>query len=223
LKCKQCNGQGSENPSDIHKCSQCNGSGTSAMSNGFFTLRNICQQCNGSGKTFVTRCPSCGGSGVNIEKEKIKVKIPPGCQDNNGLRMTGKGNQQDDGSFTDLIVFINIIEDSVFSISGSNVLVNIKVPVHYSIVGGKITVPTLHGNKEYEIKPYSGNKDIFEMNGLGYPVYVSAKQYGSQYVHIVWEFPTNGIPNEIIENIKKIPVNNQTFPEYTSTSFCGKV
>jgi len=218
VKCKQCNGQGSENLSDIKVCPECKGHGTSTASNGFFTISSRCQYCNGSGKMFITRCSLCGGSGFDKEKEKVKVKIPPGCQNNNGLKIREKGNQQEDGSFSDLIVFIKIIEDSIFSISGSNVLANIKVPLHYAIIGGKIKIPTLHGEKEHEIKPYSGDKYVFEMNGLGYPSYIGAKQYGSQYVHIIWEFPSSGIPEEIIESIKNIPVNNQTFPEYTSTS-----
>ena len=67
----------------------------------------------------------------------------------------------------DIIVEINVREDSRFIREGNNLI--IKVPIGYktAIAGGKINVPTLDGRVKLTIPPGTKSGRIFLLKGKG--------------------------------------------------------
>ncbi len=197
--CKACNGSRAAEGSKLVTCSTCGGSGTVERQTrqGMFVqiTRSACSQCGGTGKVPEKPCPVCNGSGLSNERETISVKIPPGIDEGQLVRVQGKGYPSSNGGMAgDLILRIQLKEHSVFTRRGSDTYMELKVPFDILALGGEVNVPTIGTfaeGKEVKLKVPSGSQvnDILRVKGKGFPVTPNSKSNGHAFYVLNVEVP----------------------------------
>ena len=156
--CSACKGSGAKD-GKVTTCSACKGSGRETFTQGFMTFAQTCSKCRGSGEISAEKCEKCLGKGYQEEKEKFEIKIPEGVDNQNQIRVQGRGNKMPDGSRGDLYVEIFVQEDTHFIRHRNDIY--LEVPVFFTLVmlGGSIKIPTFTKGKELELKIPIGVKD----------------------------------------------------------------
>ncbi len=116
------------------------------------------------GATVTTRLRSGRGS----TWETLDVKIPPGVQEGQRIRITGKGLPgTSNGPPGDLYLVCKIQPHPYFRRSGSNVMVNVPISTTEAVLGATVTVPTLDGSAEVQIPPGTNSGAKLRLKGCG--------------------------------------------------------
>ena len=89
--CTNCHGSGARPGTSPKVCSSCNGSGVINRNQGAFGFSEPCTDCRGTGSIIEHPCPDCKGTGVATRTRTINVRIPPGVQDGQRIRLPGQG------------------------------------------------------------------------------------------------------------------------------------
>lgn len=203
ITCPTCSGSGAKSSKDIKKCPICQGSGQQFQTRGFFSMATTCSNCNGSGKVITNPCQECQGLGRIREKQKVKIHIPAGVDNDMRLKMTGYGDAGEAGSQPgDLYVFINVQPHENFEREGDDVYLTIPITFTEAALGCKKDIPTPTG-KTYKITIPEGTQSnkVFRVKGLGFPnVHGSGK--GDFLVNINVETPIN-LSSKQIELLEK--------------------
>jgi molecular chaperone DnaJ len=186
--CPTCGGSGAKAGTKKATCQQCHGSGRVVVSSGFFQLAQTCPKCHGQGEFIQTPCPDCRGEGRVRKTSNIKVKIPPGVDTGNNLRVRGEG-EAGAGGRGDLYVIIDISRHPVFERHDNDILTEISVSVSKAILGGDISVPTLNGHVEMKIPAGTQGGKIFRLKEKGIPD-VHGRGIGDELVKVNVEIPT---------------------------------
>lgn len=147
-KCKPCNGQGGD---DVVNCSVCGGSGRTInvikTPMGIIQQMVICQACDGDGKTFTKACKTCNGHGVVSSEETIEVNVPAGVMDGMAFVMEGKGHGVKNGIEGDLHIKIHELQHKLYTRSGADLKMNLKLSYPQLVLGDKIEIDTIEGTK----------------------------------------------------------------------------
>ncbi len=209
-KCSTCDGRKAIDPTDIVKCTSCNGTGRISSGNIVYSITEPCAVCMGSGTRVRVPCKACEGIGFTKGKVDSFIQVPKGILPGAGIRKKEGGNQKLDGKYSDCIIKIRIVPHNIFRIGvNGTVHINVPIPIHKIIVGGKIKIPTLHGVSECAI-PNGMMKTV--MTGKGFPL-PGTKEYGDQIVNFSFEFPEK-LPEETREALNKIPLSEEMYPGY---------
>ncbi|EQB65956.1 MAG: hypothetical protein AMDU3_IPLC00001G0122 [Thermoplasmatales archaeon I-plasma] len=152
MKCEECDGTGSATKK-LLTCPTCRGRGYVERSSnqGFILFRTteVCRTCNGRGKVPEKVCHVCSGSGFVRKKDKIEITPPAGINEDEIYILRGKGNFRPGGSGDLRIKFdIDYME---FRREGDNLEKDIDVDFIDAIIGGKVKVSLLRGEKEIDI------------------------------------------------------------------------
>ena len=76
---------------------------------------------------------------------------------------------------------------SIFSRKGYDVYSNTQIPLKTALLGGVVSIPTIHGNIEIKIKPGIQNEDVKRISGYG--IKTDSLTEGSHFVTIRIEMP----------------------------------
>jgi curved DNA-binding protein len=118
------------------------------------------------------------GGETNIEvdrdghMESLVVKIPPGVETGSKLRLRGQGEPAEHGGpRPDLVITLNVLPHPYFTREGRNLLVEVPVAVDEAILGARIEVPTLDGQKTLPIPAGTSSGQKLRLRGQGVPAY----------------------------------------------------
>ncbi|MEK9544281.1 MAG: molecular chaperone DnaJ, partial [Luminiphilus sp.] len=89
--CDTCDGSGAKPGSNPVTCGSCGGSGQVRMQQGFFQVQQTCPKCRGRGKTISDPCLDCRGQGLLEKTKTLSVKVPPGVDTGDRIRLSGEG------------------------------------------------------------------------------------------------------------------------------------
>jgi curved DNA-binding protein len=104
--------------------------------------------------------------------EPIKVRIPPGVENGQKLRVTGKGAPSPAGGPPgDLLLEIEVGADAVFARDGNDLSVSVAVPFSGACLGASVEVPTLAGDKRVKVKPGTQSGTRIRLKGFGVPAH----------------------------------------------------
>ena len=189
--CDSCSGSGAAKGSQPVPCSGCGGIGKVRAQQGFFTVERTCPSCQGAGEIISNPCKPCRGQGRVEKSENLSVNIPAGVDTGTRIRLSGKGEAGLRGAPAgDLYIFVSVADHPIFERDGSNLYIDVPVPMVTAALGGSIEVPTLGGKMarlQIEKATQSGRK--FRMRGKGMPA-LRGGAHGDQIVEIIVETPT---------------------------------
>lgn len=84
------------------------------------------------------KCGPCHGKGLVREKKTVEVDIPAGIDDGMRVRLARQGDAPVEGAGVngDLLIEVHVGRHPVFTRDGSNVLLDVNVPLTTAILGG---------------------------------------------------------------------------------------
>ena len=205
--CKKCNGTGAKPGTSPETCKKCNGSGQVVMTQQsmFGLVRNVtvCPDCQGTGKIIREKCPDCRGTGFTSSRKKIQVSIPAGIDDGQSIRIRDKGEPGTNGGPRgDLLVEVRVARHPVFAREDMNIFSSANISFAQAALGGKIRIPTVDGDVEYEVKPGTQPNTRIRLKGKGVPSLRNKNIRGDHYVTLTLQVPTN-LSNESKEALRK--------------------
>lgn len=187
--CEDCHGTGAKNGTAFTSCPYCNGTGVIRTQQrsifGVVSQQSVCPHCHGSGKIISEPCSSCNGQGYKHINSKIDVNIPAGIDDGQQVRIQGKGSHgYNGGPSGDLYIVVNVSSDKMFRRDGFDIHINAEVPVVNLILGCTLTVDTVYGKCDVEVKPLTSTDAILKLKGKGIKSSRGYSSDGDEYVHI---------------------------------------
>ena len=190
-ECETCHGTGAAKGSSPSSCDACGGSGQVRISQGFFQLQQTCPKCRGAGTIVRNPCDTCFGQGRVRRTRKLSVKVPPGVDTGDRIRLAGEGEAgRNGGPPGDLYVEVHVREHSIFERDGEHL--SCEVPISFAIaaLGGSVEVPTLDGNVVLKIPAETQSGRVFRLRDKGVkPVRGSAR--GDLFCRVVVETPVH--------------------------------
>lgn len=191
VRCEGCGGSGAEKGTQPETCSTCHGAGQVRMQQGFFSIQQTCPKCRGAGKTIKNPCRSCHGSGVVEDQKTLSVKVPPGVDTGDRIRLSGEGQAgTNGGSPGDLYVQIAVRDHKIFTRDGHNLYCEVPISFVDAALGGELEVPTLDGRVKLKIPEETQTGKLFRLRGKGVaPVRGGAP--GDLLCRVVIETPVN--------------------------------
>lgn len=94
------------------------------------------------------------------------IKIPVGLNNNETIRLKGKGASQN-GRSGDLLLKVQVLESSEYERDGDDLNKHIDVPLKSALFGGKVALSTLYGEVTLTIPPNTKNNQTFRIKGKG--------------------------------------------------------
>jgi len=191
VNCKPCSGSGAAKGSKPETCGTCQGAGQVRMQQGFFSVQQTCPHCRGQGKTIKNPCKSCHGAGVLEEQKTLSVKVPPGVDTGDRIRLAGEGVVGTQGGPSgDLYVQVSVKEHSIFVRDGKNLYCDVPISLVDAALGGELEVPTLDGRVNLKIPQETQTGKMFRLRGKGVsPVRGGAA--GDLMCRVIVETPVN--------------------------------
>lgn len=189
--CENCRGTGAKPGTTPTACVQCGGQGRVAQQGfgGMFRMVTTCPNCRGRGTVIRDHCNSCGGTGRQLRKRVVTVKIPAGVHEGQAVRIVGEGEAGDPGAPPgDLHCYIAIKQHPLFSRHNNDLVCQVPISFTQAALGGDIEVPTLKGSDRLTIPPGTQHGEIFKLKGKGLPD-MRAYRHGDQVVQIMIEIP----------------------------------
>lgn len=191
VSCEVCHGSGARAGSAPKNCPTCNGIGQVRMQQGFFTIQQTCPSCHGEGKIISEPCSGCHGQGRIKQTKTLSVKIPPGVDEGDRIRLSGEGEAGVHGGGTgDLYVQIHVREHAIFKREEENLYCEIPISFVTATLGGELEVPTLDGRIKLKIPAETQTGKLFRMRGKGVPSPRNSTK-GDLICRVVIETPVN--------------------------------
>ena len=168
--CTNCHGSGARPGTSPKVCASCNGSGVVNRNQGAFGFSEPCTDCRGSGSVIENPCDDCRGTGVTTRSRTINVRIPPGVEDGQRIRLAGQGEAGLRGAPSgDLYVTVHVRPDKVFGRDGNDLTVAVPVSFTELALGTTLSVPTLDGKVGVKVPKGTADGRILRVRGRGVP------------------------------------------------------
>ncbi|UOY94058.1 molecular chaperone DnaJ [Ectobacillus sp. JY-23] len=193
--CGTCDGSGAKPGTKKETCSHCSGAGQINVEQntpfGRIVNRRTCNHCGGSGQIIKEKCTTCHGTGKVRKNKKIHVKIPAGIDDQQQIRVSGKGEAGVNGGPPgDLYVVIRVRSHEFFEREGDDIVCEMPLTFAQAALGAEVEVPTVHGKVKLKIPAGTQTGKQFRLKGKGAPN-VRGYGQGDQYVIVRVVTPTN--------------------------------
>ncbi len=207
VSCKSCSGTGAESER-LKTCKYCDGKGFSFKEKrtifGLTRIQVECSECFGDGKIPEKICKKCNGSGVVNDKVEIDIKIPAGMENDNQLRIKGKGESIQGGQNGDLYIIIEVEPDLNFKKDGYDLITDLEISISDAVLGAEKNIKVIEGNIKIKIPPATEAGSILKIKEEG--VIRPDGRRGVLYLNIKINIPKriNRKEREIFEELKNL-------------------
>jgi len=210
IVCPRCSGTGGEPDTPIKECSTCRGAGQVQQVKktflGSFTKWTICPECNGEGQKPEIPCNVCKGEGRVKDRENIEIVIPAGIDTNQVIRFAKKGDAGIRGGEPgDLFIRVFVKKHPIFERRGDDLFATLPISFSQAVLGDKIEVSTLEGDKLVVKIPSSSQPGkILKISGRGIP-HFSGYGRGNLYFELTIKTPKRLTKNqkELLKKLKE--------------------
>jgi molecular chaperone DnaJ len=191
VECTRCAGKGAEPGSRPISCKTCGGAGQVRVAQGFFSIQQTCPNCGGAGITIDKPCRECHGRGRVRKNKTLSVKVPPGVDNGDRIRLAREGEPgRNGGPPGDLYVDIAVQPHPIFTREGQNLSCEVPISFATAALGGTVEVPTLDGNVVLKIPPETQSGSLFRLRGKGVRS-VRESGVGDLFCRVTVETPVN--------------------------------
>jgi molecular chaperone DnaJ len=167
--CSECDGSGSAPGSGSSTCSTCNGYGQVRFQQGFFSITRTCSHCRGTGQVIKNPCKTCRGERRVVRDRNLELKVPPGVDTGDKLRISGEGEAAGRGGPPgDLYVVLVVKDHEFFERREHDLYCHVSISFPQAALGSDIAIPTLEGEEE-RLKIPAGTQSgmVFRVRGRG--------------------------------------------------------
>ncbi len=168
--CQACGGSGAKKGTKPKTCPTCGGAGAVRIQQGIFAVQQTCPTCHGRGEIIEEPCPECRGQGRVQTHKTLSVKIPPGVDTGDRIRLGGEGEPGEHGGPAgDLFVVIHVKPHPIFTRQDADLYCEVPISFATAALGGEVEVPTLGGRARLKIPPETQSGKLFRLRGKGVP------------------------------------------------------
>jgi molecular chaperone DnaJ len=187
--CEACKGSGAKPGTQPATCPSCRGAGQVRVSQGPFSIAQTCPRCHGSGSVIPNPCATCHGSGRVKLQKTLSVKIPPGVDEGDRVRLSGEGEPGVNGGPPgDLYVQVHIKAHAVFQRDHDDLHCEMPISITTAALGGEIEIPTLDGSARIRVPAETQSGKTFRLKAKGIKG-VRSHEPGDLFCHVVVETP----------------------------------
>ena len=134
---------------------------------------------------------------VEINNEKIRIKLKPGTYEGLSIRLAGKGTAgRNGGQAGDLYITIHVLPDPQVLREGDHLRQNFTVDLFSAVLGSEQEVSTISGKLRIKIPAGTQNGKIFRIKGKGMPVYNEPGKAGDLLLVAQVQIPENLTPEQ---------------------------
>lgn len=124
--------------------------------------------------TVDVRLEDIGGDGkvqvVMPNGKALEIKIPPGVEDGQQIRLRGQGSPNPFGGPPgDAIITLKFAPNRHFKVEGRDLRADLPITLYQAVLGGKVDAPTLEGRVELSVPPNSSSGRVLRLRGKGLP------------------------------------------------------
>jgi molecular chaperone DnaJ len=154
-----------------------------------FRMVTTCPNCRGRGSVVKDHCPSCGGTGRQLRKRVVTVRIPAGVHEGQAVRIAGEGEPGEMGAPSgDLHCYIAIKPHPIFSRHNNDLVCQFPITFSQAALGSRVEIPTLKGPEMLDIPAGTQHGEVFKLKGKGLPD-VRSHRMGDELVQVLVEIP----------------------------------
>jgi len=208
--CPTCSGEGSAPGTHPVTCDVCNGRGeVSQVTRSFIgqmMTSRPCPGCGGFGTVIRKPCPECDADGRVRTRRTIKVRIPAGVEDGTHIQLAGEG-ETGPGGGPPGDLFLEIVQrpHPIFERQGDDLHCTVTIPMVAAALGATLSVDTLDGPAELDIRPGTQSGQAIPMYGQG-TERLSSSGRGDLIIHVTVETPSKLEPEqeELLRQLAKL-------------------
>ncbi len=135
---------------------------------------------------------------LTINDSKIRLTIPAGVENDQVIKISGKGGKGINGGPNgDLYIKFIINNNTSFKRVGHNLYKNVDLDLYTAILGGELTIDTFNSKVKLPIKPGTKNEAKVKLSGKGFPIYKKEGAFGDLIITFHITIPTNLSEKEI--------------------------
>jgi molecular chaperone DnaJ len=173
-RCETCSGSGAAPGTEAITCTQCNGRGEvrSVRQTMLGQMVNVtaCPRCRGEGRFVELPCDTCRGDGRTERRRTLQVSIPAGIDEGHQVRLSNEGEVGPRGGPAgSLYVAVHVQPHPSLKREGTELFYEAAISIAQAALGTRITVPTVDGSEEVEIRPGTQPDTEIRLRGKGVP------------------------------------------------------
>jgi molecular chaperone DnaJ len=189
VRCETCAGSGAKPGSEPVTCDQCGGRGeirsTRRTMLGQMVNVTTCPRCQGEGRLITEPCETCHGDGRVDRRRTLRVTIPAGIDEGHQIRLSGEGEVGPRGGPAgSLYVAVHVIPHATLRREGTELAYDAEISISQAALGTRITIPSVDGEEEVEIKAGTQPGTEIRLRGRGVPHLRRAGSRGDLHVFI---------------------------------------
>ena len=198
--CPTCSGEGTAPGTHPITCDICHGRGeVSQVTRSFIgqmMTSRPCPACGGFGTIIRKPCPECDADGRVRTRRTIKVRIPAGVEDGTHIQLAGEG-ETGPGGGPPGDLFLEIVQrpHAIFERQGDDLHCTVTIPMVAAALGTTLTVNTLDGPSDLDIRPGTQSGQAIPMFGRG-TERLNGSGRGDLIVHVTVETPAKLEPEQ---------------------------
>ncbi|MEU8174339.1 molecular chaperone DnaJ [Microbispora hainanensis] len=208
--CEVCQGSGAASGTHPDTCDMCHGRGeVSQVTRSFLgqvMTSRPCPQCGGYGSVIRHPCMECSGEGRVRTRRTIKVRIPAGVEDGTHIQLAGEG-EVGPGGGPPGDLFLEIVErpHQIFERHGDDLHCTVAIPMTAAALGTSLTIETLDGAEEIDIRPGTQAGQVIPLYGKGVQR-LNETGRGDLLIHVNVETPSKLDPQqeELLRELAKL-------------------
>ena len=141
---------------------------------------------------------------IQLPDEKLRVSTRPGAYTGQILRVKEKGASAN-GKRGDLLANITVLPHAAYKRNGDDLFADQQVDLITAVLGGSLTVNTLHGKLNIKVLPGTQPGKTIRLKGKGMPRY-GTKDFGDLYLKLQVHIPENltDQQKQLFEQLKTI-------------------
>jgi curved DNA-binding protein len=129
---------------------------------------------------------------VNVNNNRLEVKIPPGVRTGSVVRVAGKGGPGlAAGQAGDLLLDVQVAPHQVFERKEDDLYCDVQVGLYTALLGGQVRIRTIKGWVQLRIPPETQSGRSFRLKGLGMPFLHDPHRHGDLFARVQVVLPQN--------------------------------
>ncbi|NJD28099.1 MAG: molecular chaperone DnaJ [Chloroflexi bacterium] len=194
-RCDTCGGSGAKPGTQATTCPQCNGRGEvrAVRQTMLGQMINVtaCPRCHGEGRIVESPCETCRGEGRTERRRQLRVTIPAGIDEGHQIRLSNEGEVgRRGGPAGSLYVAVHVAPHPELKREGTELIYEANIGLAQAALGTTITVPTVEGEEDVEIRPGTQPGTEIRLRGRGVPYLRRGGQRGDLHVIVDVDVPS---------------------------------
>lgn len=192
--CGTCQGSCCAPGTSPRTCEVCSGRGTvqrvARSFVGQVMTTQPCAACQGFGTVIPDPCVECSGEGRVRSRRTITINVPAGVDTGTRIKLGSQGEVGPGGGAAgDLYVEIRERQHETFLRRGDDLHCTLQVPMTAAALGTSLTLDTLDGKQDVDLRPGTQPGQVITLKGLGVG-HLHGSGRGDLEVHIEVQVPT---------------------------------